>query len=444
MRRTPLDRWVAARLGLRSDRPSPEEVEERQLERLRESATWAAEHSPFYGRRLAGRPGGWPRARADLESFPLTSAEDLREEGPRFLCVSQDEVGRVVTLQSSGTTGPPKRLWFTPADQESTIDFFQAGMSALVERGDRVLILLPGALPGSVGALLSTALERMGVTPIPHGFVHDLAEVAKVVRRSDPSSVVGMPVQVLGLALQASGAGRVPFRPRTALLTADHVPASLVRRLEEASGCQVFQHYGMTETGLGAAVDCEAHAGYHLRDPDLLFEIIDPGTGRSLPDGVEGEMVVSTLARRGMPLFRYRTGDRSRFLPGRCACGSALRRLARVRGRIDAAAVDCGAAGTVTLPVLDEILFAVPGLVDFTAAVSRSGDRDRLSVTAYALEGGEGGLGPAVLEAVRAIPAVKAAIGAGRLTLSVVSAVLPGGRFTAPGKRAMVDLGVDG
>jgi phenylacetate-coenzyme A ligase PaaK-like adenylate-forming protein len=247
---------------------------------------------------------------------------------------------------------------------------------------------------------------------------------------------------VLGLSVYAQEVARIPFRPRTALLTTDHVPESLVRRLEESSGCRAFHHYGMTEMGLGGAVDCEAHAGYHLREPDLLFEIVDPATGEPLPDGEEGEIVFSTLARRGMPLLRYRTGDRSRFLPGPCPCGSALRRLARVRGRIDAAALPCGAAGTVSLPALDEVLFAVPGLADFTATVSRGAGQDRLSIVAYALGRNERELANAVAEALRAAPILRAALGGDRLTLSVASAALPTRRWTAPRKRTMVAFDV--
>jgi phenylacetate-CoA ligase len=70
--------------------------------------------------------------------------------------------------------------------------------------------------------------------------------------------------------------------------------------------------------------------GYHLREADLYFEIVAPATGEPLPDGEYGEIVFSTLTRRGMPLLRYRTGDMSRFLPATCACGTALRRLEKV------------------------------------------------------------------------------------------------------------------
>ncbi len=96
----------------------------------------------------------------------------------------------------------------------------------------------------------------------------------------------------------------------------------------------MFNHYGMTEMGLGGGVDCRALTGYHLREADLYFEIVDPVDGRPLPDGEPGEVVFTTLTRRGMPLIRYRTGDLARFLPGSCPCGTVLRRLDHVQGRL--------------------------------------------------------------------------------------------------------------
>jgi phenylacetate-coenzyme A ligase PaaK-like adenylate-forming protein len=106
-----------------------------------------------------------------------------------------------------------------------------------------------------------------------------------------------------------------------------------VELIERAWGCEVFEHYGMTEMGLGGAMACEAHDGYHPREADLLFEIVDPRTGAPLPDGEYGEIVFTTLTRTAMPLVRYRTGDMSRFIPGPCPCGSVLKRLARVADR---------------------------------------------------------------------------------------------------------------
>ncbi|MBI5520598.1 MAG: hypothetical protein HY916_11145 [Desulfovibrio sp.] len=108
----------------------------------------------------------------------------------------------------------------------------------------------------------------------------------------------------------------------------------LRREVEAAWGCEIFDHWGMTETGYGGGVECAAHSGYHLREADLLLEIAHPGTGEPLRPGETGEILVTTLGRRALPLVCYRTGDAAAWLAGPCICGSALRRLGRVPGRI--------------------------------------------------------------------------------------------------------------
>ena len=98
------------------------------------------------------------------------------------------------------------------------------------------------------------------------------------------------------------------------LLSGDYVPESVCRELKTVWETEVFHHWGMTETGYGGAVECGAHAGGHLRHGDLYLEIVDPKTGKPVPAGSYGELVLTTFARRGMPLIRYRTGDIGRLL----------------------------------------------------------------------------------------------------------------------------------
>ena len=98
---------------------------------------------------------------ADLAELPFTTAADIRSDPLALLCVSQGRIARAVTLQTSGTTGPTKRIFFSPEDLALTLDFFHHGMATLVSPGQRVLILLPGKLPDSVGDLLRRALGRM-------------------------------------------------------------------------------------------------------------------------------------------------------------------------------------------------------------------------------------------------------------------------------------------
>jgi len=441
VRCTPLEGFVAARIGAASTGFGRAELERWQLERVRRTVAWAAERSAFYRERLRGLGAGWPASLAQLAELPFTTSDDLREHGERLLCVSQDEVERVVTLRTSGTTAAPKRLWFTRPDQESTLDFFEAGMSTLVGPDDRVLILFPGELPGSVGELLARALERLRATPLLHGPIRDLRATLREAGRSRPTSVVGAPTHVLALHAyaQAVAEGQGPLRLRTALLTADHVPESIVRRLR-SFGCEAFEHYGMTEMGLGCAVDCGAHAGYHLRETALYLEIVDPVSGEVLPEGTPGEVVFTTLDRRGMPLLRYRTGDLSRFVPDRCPCGTTLRRLERVCSRVGALAVPCGRQARVTLPALEEVLFALPGLVDFTAAVSRAGRRSRLVVEARGVDGKDGALLLAVERALRSIPEIRDAEREGALQVSASAHSIEERPSMGLGKRAIVEL----
>ncbi len=138
--RSPVDHWIRLRTAGQS-------LAAWQLGHLRATLSLAREHSPFYARHLAGVP--LPETLADISALPFTSQADIRREGHRFLCVSQSDTARVVTLDTSGTTGLPKRIWFTQEDQESTVDYFHHGMTTLAGPGDKVLILLPCAREGA-------------------------------------------------------------------------------------------------------------------------------------------------------------------------------------------------------------------------------------------------------------------------------------------------------
>jgi phenylacetate-coenzyme A ligase PaaK-like adenylate-forming protein len=388
----------------------------------------------FYQRKLAGFPPDIVSL-DELKHYPFTTAEDIGREPLQFLCVSQNEIERVVTLGSSGTTGQPKRVFFTRSDQELTIDFFQAGMSTFTEPGDRVQILLPVERPGSVGDLLATALQRIGATGIRHGLVRDVARALTVMAEEAVDVLVGGPTQVLALVRQ--GAAKRTHLPRlkSILLTMDHVPQAIVRAVEDAWGCKVYNHYGTTEMGLGGGVECQARRGYHMREADLYVEVVDPKTGGVVKEGNPGEVVFTTLTRRGMPLIRYRTGDLSCFIPGDCACGTVLRTMEKVRSRIS----DMVALGNdhfLTMADLDDAVFSVDGVWNFTASVSREGKTDHLEVEVY---GAAETKKSAVQQALEAIPAVRVALGAGHL--DVVSMVQKEGLFelSGPPKRVIVD-----
>lgn len=363
----PLDAWTAARIG--ADLPlTRAKLQAWQLARLRETIAWACQHSPFYRQRLQTVDAQAIASLDDLCRLPFTTADDLRRNDPPLTCVSQSEISHVVTLETSGTSGTPKRVFFTAQEQDATLDFFDYGMRLPAHAGDRVLIFLPGERQGSVGDLLARALDRLGATPIPFGWPSNLRTAAEALRREQPDVVAGVPVPMLAVARTDATLNRhrPPLAVRSVLVSADHVTCSIRRNLAELWGCEVFEHYGMTEMGLGGGVDCAAHAGYHMRENELLIEVVDPASGEPVAVGEVGEVVFTTLNRRGMPLIRYRTGDRSHLLPGPCACGSVLARLDRITSRIGAA-ISLGNSRELTIAMLDEAVFALADVIDFDA-----------------------------------------------------------------------------
>ncbi|HTP25278.1 MAG TPA: AMP-binding protein [Anaeromyxobacteraceae bacterium] len=430
---------MRGKMGLGDEALTLEHVERYQLARLRELLDHARHRSPHY--RRAFQSLAQVASLADLERLPFTTDRDLRGNAQDFLCVSQGEVSRVVTLASSGTTGQPKRLCFTAEEQDSTVDFFHQCLATLIDKGDRAFILLPGGVPGSAGDLIATALRRLGGEPIPHGFVRDLPQAVGVMRHEGATSVVGSPVHALALARYAERVGGEPLRFKAAFLIADHVPGCIVRELENSWRCEVCEHYGMTEMGLGGGIDCQAHEGYHLREADLYFEIVDPLTGHCLPPGERGEVVFTTLTRRGMPLIRYRTGDLSRLLVERCRCGSALRRLERIRGRTTDTSVTGAPGGTgVTMPALDEALFAIPGLVDFAAEARSRSTPAVLAITAWSFVPDCPAVVRSVFEALERVPAVSSARASGALELTVTAAVVGEHLPRGPEKRVISEV----
>lgn len=348
-----LEPWVVRETGC----ASAEELRRWQMGRLRGVLSYAKERSRFYRERLRDVEESAVISFRDLSRVPFTTPEELRAEPQSWLCCSPAEIERIITLKTSGTTCAPKRIFFSREDQKQTVDFFACGMGELVQPGGRVMILMPGTQPGSVGALLRTALERIGVETVLGGPVTDIEASYKSLRESHCGNIVGIPVQVLGLAEYG---GRLPSNQRTkiksVLLSADAVPPVIASRIAEKMGCEVFTHFGMTEMGFGVAVECSAHQGCHIRENHILVEVIDPKTGAQLPDGQVGEFVFTTLSYRAMPFIRYRTGDMGMLLSSPCPCGSFIRRILPWGGRL---------ADRGRLWEMDELLLSSPDIVDY-------------------------------------------------------------------------------
>lgn len=384
--------WLNQRFRNRSDSRADslglaEAMARWRLVKLAETLKWAVENSPHYRQSiapeslcniLADLAAG--RAGQALEALPFTFSAQVAADSLSFLAVPQDEVEGIVSVPTSGTSGQAKRIFSSAADLEETVAFFEYGMRFLVgpskpgqaKGGDRVALAMSPARPGNVGDLLGRGLARWNIPYLAHGFVPQnvtdekrwLAELADW----RPTCLVGVPPQMLAISRHRL-AGRLSHL-KTMLLSGDVAEDRLVRELEKnLPGCRVFRHYGLTECGLGGAVECRQRAWPHLRD-DLWVEIIDE-EGRSLPPGQTGEITVTTLSRRAMPFLRYRTGDEGLLLAAPCPCG-ALRPRIKTLGRLSDR---FSLPGGLCLAVSDfeEPLLACPYVRDFDLRLTRAG-----------------------------------------------------------------------
>ena len=366
-----LDEWIAGKTGEPFCR---ERLESYQTERLRQNVAHARSGSPFYRERLRSLPDDFPSSLHDFSRLPPTLPSELATEPERFIAARQDDIARIVTLRTSGSTGEGKRLFFTDGDLAQTVEIFRIGMASFVRPGGRALVLLPGERPGSIGDLLVRALapERECIL-CP---ASDERRTLERISESKAECLVGLPTQVLSLArCPHSSLGKTLSQ---VLLCADYAAPSLVKAVESAWECVVRRHYGLTETVYGGALECEERDGLHIMEGNYLFEILNPETLTPTLPGEFGEIVVTTLRTEGTPLLRYRTGDRGRFLSGTCRCGSILKRI-ETTGRLRNG-ITLHNGVFVPLHELDEALFSVPWLADYTA----SKEDEHISISLHA------------------------------------------------------------
>jgi hypothetical protein len=257
-------------------------------------------------------------------------------------------------------------------------------MSQMTGPGKRTMICMPGKSEYGVAHLLSMGIGAFGGLPEVYGTVSDPEDAARFMVELRPRCIVGIPVQILSLAECYRRKYKGNDRENdieAVLLSADYAAESLKARIAKNFRCKVLNHYGSTEMGYGGALECGHFGGLHVRAPDLCFEIIDPKSGRAAAPGEEGEIVFTTLTRRGMPLIRYRTGDFARFLPGPCACGQVTPRFTRPwrkkGGLLGSDEKDEKTERTVSMPELDEILFSDQRVLDWSASVSLCGTEGR-------------------------------------------------------------------
>jgi phenylacetate-CoA ligase len=304
-----------------------------QLERLRQSMAWAVERVPFHQARL-GRAR--PDRLAQLAELPFTRKSDLREHYPFGLfAVPTRELARLHA--SSGTKGKPTVVGYTAGDLDVWREVMARVMVAAGARAGDMLHVAYGYGLFTGGLGFHDGAERIGMTVVPVSS-GNTARQHLLLQDFRPAGLCSTPSFVLHIAESLIEQGGDPrsLGVRYGLLGAEPWTDALRGAIERAFDCRAYDIYGLSEIiGPGVAGECEARAGLHVCDDHFLPEIVDPATGVVRPPGVEGELVLTTLTKRAVPMIRYRTGDITTLTTEPCACGRTSARIARIKGRAD-------------------------------------------------------------------------------------------------------------
>ena len=338
----------AKRLARDADWPGPVPAsvddalfDEYRLFQLRRTLRRVQEQSPFYRRRFAeyGVDAGSLNSLGELGKLPFTWPQDLSGTSYSLLCTSQRAVEKPVTFYSSGSTGLKKRIFFSSEDIGMILDFLPRGMNTVIDRHEaRCQIFLQNTQGRGIGGMLAESLRRFGMDAWTSDLQDSAEDIFRLTRERGVNVWFGDAVTILRTTRLLSR--RMDLRGlgmECLFLTMSNVPASMSESLSRAWGCRVSTHYGLTEAGWGLAVDCGPCGGYHYDELDHIIEIVDPETGRVLPRGEQGEVVLTNIARTCMPLIRYRTGDIASLHDSRC--GSHLAVLGHIVRRREGAYV---------------------------------------------------------------------------------------------------------
>ncbi|MHB1834075.1 MAG: phenylacetate--CoA ligase family protein [Solirubrobacteraceae bacterium] len=304
---------------------------------VRWTVAHAAAGSPWWQQHFA-RAGVDPdsvRGAADLPHLPFTTKDDLRASYPLgWAAVPNAE--RVRIHASSGTTGKRTVCVYTARDVEDwAVQFARCFATAGVTAEDRVQVMVGYGL-WTAGVGFQAGAEKLGAMVVPTGPGNLELQLEMMV---DLESTVLCATSSFALmvaeAVEARGM-RDRLAVRTGVFGSERCGPAMRARIGSLLGLEIFDIYGLTELyGPGVGIECAEHDGIHVWSDYYVVEIVDPDTGSPLPAGEEGEIVITTLRKEGMPLIRYRTRDLSRLYTTPCRCGSPHPRIATLTGRTD-------------------------------------------------------------------------------------------------------------
>lgn len=353
-----------------------------QSERLRQTVRLAFEKVAWYRHRFveAGVGPDDIQTPEDLVRLPFLTKQDLAAAYPLGLfAVPMREVVRLHA--SSGTTGRQVLVPYTRADLELWTEAMVRSLAMFgVGPGDVVQNAYGyGLFTGGLG--FHCAAEAIGATVIPVSAGNADRQIA-VMQDFGTTVICCTPSFFLQLMdrAQERGVDLRRLRLRLGVFGAEPWSEPMRSCIEQAAGLEAFDIYGLAEiVGPGVAGECSAHQGLHVLEDLFWPEIVDPASGQPLPEGQEGELVLTTLCKQAMPMLRYRTGDITAFWPGPCPCGRTLRRIRRVAHRSDDLVIVRGV--NVYPSQIESALLAVKGtLPHYQIVLSEEGGQQRAEV----------------------------------------------------------------
>jgi phenylacetate-CoA ligase len=313
-----------------------ERLESLQLERMRATLGRALGNAGWRARLAGARPEDL-RTAAQWQALPFLTKDDLRDAYPFGLACGGDGGYRRIHM-SSGTTGNPVLNPYTAADVAQWGEVMARCYVAAGVGRDDVIQITPsfGLFTGGFG--FHYGAERLGAMVIPTGAGRTTLQLRLMrdLKATVVTAIATYPLRLIEVARE-EGFDLASLALRVGIFGSEMWSDELRARIERDLRIRTFDIIGMTETGgPGLGIDCAARAGIHVWEDHYYVEIVDPVTGAPRADGDEGELVVSTLTRQGLPLIRYRTHDLTRIVSREpCACGRTSLRLDRLRGRTD-------------------------------------------------------------------------------------------------------------
>lgn len=315
------------------------DIEALQLERLKSTVAYCYNNVPFYNKKLTEAgvfDGSKIKQLSDIQYIPFTTKDDFRDNYPFGMsAVPMKDIVRIHA--SSGTTGKPTVGVYTKEDIDIWSDCVaRVAVAGGVTADDIIQISFGyGLFTGALG--LHYGLEKVGATVIPASSGNTEKQLM-MFRDFGVTGLVATPSYALYLseAIKESGYPLSDYKLRLGILGSEPCTPEMRDQIEKNMGVFVSDNYGMTELGgPGVSGDCPVRDGMHFAEDHFLPEIINKETGEILGEGEVGELVVTTLTRRGMPVLRYRTKDITKITYEPCDCGRTHARMSKTMGRTD-------------------------------------------------------------------------------------------------------------